>query len=89
MISGIVLVLSGIWQIYNFFTVIYDLPYVQIFPEGVYLGGLNAICLKWSLPIGFCSIIVGGLTFFLRDKDVWLGKMFLVVSIFISVCLIF
>lgn len=89
--SCIMLVVSGIWQIYNFLSMMFNLPYIQLFSESVIFRSLNAIALKWSLPLGIVSIIVGLLGFVMKDDET-VGKLrfaLLAVSLFVSVCLIF
>lgn len=70
MVVFILLLLAGIWHLYNFATFFYNLPYLDLCKSGNFLlESFHMISMKWCLPFGVIFILVGvlGLIFMKRD----------------------
>lgn len=72
MVVFILLLLAGIWHLYNFATFFYSLPYLDLCKSGNFLlESFHMISMKWCLPFGIIFTLVGifGLIFRKRDTN--------------------
>jgi hypothetical protein len=72
MVVFILLLLAGIWHLYNFATLFYNLPYLDLCKSGNFLlESFHMISMKWCLPFGVIFTLVGvlGLIFMKRDTN--------------------
>lgn len=72
MVVFILLLLAGIWHLYNFATFFYNLPYLDLYKSGNFLlESFHMISMKWCLPFGVIFTLVGvlGLIFMKRDTN--------------------
>lgn len=72
MVVFILLLLAGIWHLYNFATFFYNLPYLDLCKSGNFLlESFHMISMKWCLPFGVIFTLVGilGLIFMKRDTN--------------------
>lgn len=93
MLVSIIIILGGIWNLYNFASTLYDLPYISIATNN-FLVGLNVIILKWSLILGILQVVFGILCLFQGrkeddDKVKRMKIILLIIAIFTSICLLF
>lgn len=74
-----ILLIMGIWMLYNFFTVVFPvLPYIALYHGGsVFVQSLSVLALKWSLPMSFIFMVSGAIT--LLDRN---SKPRLLLSLF-------
>lgn len=94
MVIFIVLILTGIWNLYNFATFFYNLPYLDLCTSGNFiLESLHMISMKWCLPLGLIFLVVGicGLIFRKRstnnfERIKW-GMLILAVILSAFLCL--
>ena len=91
MIPFILLILSGIWLEYNFFSYVYGWWYVDLIQTGNFIiGSLNVISIKWSFPLGLLFIAYGILgIIFRKSEDTNLSQFkwgALIISLFLSIC---
>ena len=92
MTISMIIIFCGIWNIYNYASMIYGLPYIS-FATSNFLVALNVMALKWSLILGIIYVVFGVLSlFYKKSEDDKLDRMkigILVLAIFTSVCLLF
>lgn len=72
MVVFILLLLAGIWHLYNFATFFYNLPYLDLCKSGNFLlESFHMISMKWCLQFGVIFTLVGvlGLIFMKRDTN--------------------
>lgn len=72
MVVFILLLLAGIWHLYNFATFFYNLPYLDLCKSGNFLlESFHMISMKWCLSFGVIFTLVGvlGLIFMKRDTN--------------------
>lgn len=87
-----IIMLCGIWSIYNYATFFYDIPYLRIAENSIFFQALSVIVLKWSLVLGVLYIVFAVVGFVLsRKEDNALDKVrvaMLVVGLVTSACMI-
>lgn len=94
MVVFILLILAGIWNLYNFATFFYHIPYLDLCTSGNFLlESLHMISMRWCLPFGILFTLVGifGLIFMKRstnnfEKIKW-GLLILAVILSVFLCL--
>lgn len=70
MVVFILLLLAGIWHLYNFATFFYSLPYLDLCKSGNFLlESFHMISMKWCLPFGVIFTLVGILGLIFRKRD--------------------
>lgn len=89
----IMLLLNGIWQIYNFIADIYNLPVVSLFRGSSNMVSMAvAVACKWDIVFGVVSVLwaVFGMIFKnkLESDTLHSAVAFLFFSFVVSFCLI-
>ena len=72
MVVFILLILAGVWNLYNFATFFYNIPYLNLCTSGNFLlESLHMVSMKWCLPFGIIFMLVGifGLIFMKRSTN--------------------
>lgn len=92
MFCYVIILICSVWMVYNFFTLMYDIPFISLFSESSgFIAVINGVALKWSVLFGVFGLSLGvlGLVKLYKDSSMdVLKRVLMVFYIIFSVLLL-